>query len=206
MLYTAVKGLIDCPFLVINADDYYGVEAFKLIYDYLSTHADDDKYRYTMVGYHLANTVTDNGYVSRGVCETNENGELVSVTERTRIEKYNGGVAYTEDDGNTWVQVPDDTTVSMNMWGFTKSILEEIKAGFPAFLDKGLQENPMKCEYFLPTVVSNLLAEDKATVSVLKSADKWYGVTYKEDKPVVVAAIQRMKDEGLYPQHLWEGK
>ena len=131
---------------------------------------------------------------------------LVSVTERTRIEKYNGGVAYTEDDGNTWVQVPDDTTVSMNMWGFTKSILEEIKAGFPAFLDKGLQENPMKCEYFLPTVVSNLLAEDKATVSVLKSADKWYGVTYKEDKPVVVAAIQRMKDEGLYPQHLWEGK
>ena len=138
---------IDGPFAVINADDYYGVEAFKLIYDYLSTHADDDKYRYTMVGYHLANTVTDNGYVSRGVCETNENGEL-----------------------------------------------------------KGLQENPMKCEYFLPTVVSNLLAEDKATVSVLKSADKWYGVTYKEDKPVVVAAIQRMKDEGLYPQHLWEGK
>ena len=131
---------------------------------------------------------------------------MISVTERTRIEKYNGGVAYTEDDGNTWVQVPDDTTVSMNMWGFTKSILEEIKAGFPAFLDKGLQENPMKCEYFLPTVVSNLLAEDKATVSVLKSADKWYGVTYKEDKPVVVAAIQRMKDEGLYPQHLWEEK
>lgn len=200
------KGVVNEPFAVINADDYYGVEAFKLIYDYLSTHADDDKYRYTMVGYHLANTVTDNGYVSRGVCETNENGELISVTERTRIEKYNGGVAYTEDDGNTWVQVPDDTTVSMNMWGFTKSILEEIKAGFPAFLDKGLQENPMKCEYFLPTVVSNLLAEDKATVSVLKSADKWYGVTYKEDKPVVVAAIQRMKDEGLYPQHLWEEK
>ena len=180
---------IDGPFAVINADDYYGVEAFKLIYDYLSTHADDDKYRYTMVGYHLANTVTDNGYVSRGVCETNENGELISVTERTRIEKYNGGVAYTEDDGNTWVQVPDDTTVSMNMWGFTKSILEEIKAGFPAFLDKGLQENPMKCEYFLPTVVSNLLAEDKATVSVLKSADKWYGVTYKEDKYIVRRAI-----------------
>ena len=192
----ACREVLHEPFAVINADDYYGVEAFKLIYDYLSTHADDDKYRYTMVGYHLANTVTDNGYVSRGV----------SVTERTRIEKYNGGVAYTEDDGNTWVQVSDDTTVSMNMWGFTKSILEEIKAGFPAFLDKGLQENPMKCEYFLPTVVSNLLAEDKATVSVLKSADKWYGVTYKEDKPVVVAAIQRMKDEGLYPQHLWEGK
>ena len=162
---------IDGPFAVINADDYYGVEAFKLIYDYLSTHADDDKYRYTMVGYHLANTVTDNGYVSRGVCETNENGELVSVTERTRIEKYNGGVAYTEDDGNTWVQVPDDTTVSMNMWGFTKSILEEIKAGFPAFLDKGLQENPMKCEYFLPSVVEELLEEKQRLLKLLKEAE-----------------------------------
>ena len=195
---------IDGPFAVINADDYYGVEAFKLIYDYLSTHADDDKYRYTMVGYHLANTVTDNGYVSRGVCETNENGELISVTERTRIEKYNGGVAYTEDDGNTWVQVPDDTTVSMNMWGFTKSILEEIKAGFPAFLDKGLQENPMKCEYFLPTVVSNLLAEDKATVSVLKSADKWYGVTYKEDLPDLKKNIEDLIKKGEYPNELWD--
>ena len=197
---------IDGPFAVINADDYYGVEAFKLIYDYLSTHADDDKYRYTMVGYHLANTVTDNGYVSRGVCETNENGELISVTERTRIEKYNGGVAYTEDDGNTWVQVPDDTTVSMNMWGFTRSILDEIKAGFPAFLEKGLKENPMKCEYFLPAVVSKLLGEDRATVRVLESEDKWYGVTYKEDKPVVVAAIQALKDAGVYPQKLWEDK
>ena len=127
---------------------------------------------------------------------------LVSVTERTRIEKYNGGVAYTEDDGNTWVQVPDDTTVSMNMWGFTKSILEEIKAGFPAFLEKGIKENPMKCEYFLPSVVSDLLAEGRATVRVLESEDKWYGVTYKEDKPVVVAAVQALKDEGLYPQKL----
>lgn len=201
------KPFINEPFAVINADDYYGVDGYKVMADFLTSHeAKDGKAPFAMVGYHLGNTVTDNGYVSRGVCETNENGELVSVTERTRIEKYNGGVAYTEDDGNTWVQVPDDTTVSMNMWGFTKSILDEIKAGFPAFLDKGLKENPMKCEYFLPTVVSNLLAEDKATVSVLKSADKWYGVTYKEDKPVVVAAIQKMKDEGLYPQHLWEGK
>ena len=116
------------------------------------------------------------------------------------------GVLTACDEQKQPVSVSEDQHVSMNMWGFTKSILEEIKAGFPAFLDKGLQENPMKCEYFLPTVVSNLLAEDKATVSVLKSADKWYGVTYKEDKPVVVAAIQRMKDEGLYPQHLWEEK
>lgn len=197
---------IDGPFAVINADDYYGQEAFKLIYDYLASHEDDEKYRYTMVGYHLGNTVTDNGYVARGICDMNENGELVAIHERTRIEKRDGGIAFTEDDGETWTSVPADATVSMNMWGFTKSILTEIKEGFPAFLEEGLQSNPMKCEYFLPTVVSDLLGEDRATVAVLKSADKWYGVTYKEDKPVVVAAIKRMKEEGLYPVHLWEEK
>ena len=120
------------------------------------------------------------------------------------IEKRDGGIAYTEDAGKTWVPVEADATVSMNMWGFTRSILDEIRDGFPAFLDEGLKSNPMKCEYFLPTVVSNLLEKDRAAVAVLKSADKWYGVTYKEDKPVVVAALQRMKDEGLYPEHLWE--
>lgn len=148
--------------------------------------------------------MTDNGHVARGVCDMNENGELVAIHERTRIEKREGGIAYTEDDGKTWTEVPADTTVSMNMWGFTKSILKEIKDGFPAFLEEGLKTNPMKCEYFLPTVVSNLLEADQATVAVLKSADKWYGVTYKEDKPVVVAAIKKMKEDGLYPEHLWE--
>lgn len=195
---------IEGPFAVINADDYYGQQAFQLIYDYLASHEDDEKYRYTMVGYHLGNTVTDNGHVARGICDMNENGELVAIHERTRIEKRDGGIAFTEDDGATWTFVPADTTVSMNMWGFTRSIVEEIKNGFPAFLDTGLKENPMKCEYFLPTVVSDLLGADKATVAVLKSADKWYGVTYKEDKPVVVAAIKKMKEDGLYPEHLWE--
>ena len=195
---------IDGPFAVINADDYYGQEAFQLIYDYLSSHQDDDKYRYTMVGYHLGNTVTDNGHVARGICDMNEKGELVSIHERTRTEKRDGGIAFTEDDGESWTFVPADTTVSMNMWGFTKSILEEIRDGFPAFLDRGLKENPMKCEYFLPAVVSGLVEKDQASVAVLKSADKWYGVTYKEDKPVVVAALRRMKEEGLYPMHLWE--
>lgn len=195
---------IDGPFAVINADDYYGREAFQLIYDYLSAHEDDEKYRYTMVGYLLGNTVTDNGHVSRGICETNMHGELVSVEERTRIEKRDGGIAFTEDDGKTWTEVSGDAVVSMNMWGFTKSILHEIRDGFPAFLDKGLQSNPMKCEYYLPAVVSRLLEEGKATAAVLKSADKWYGITYKEDKPVVVAALQKMKDDGIYPKHLWE--
>ena len=194
---------IDGPFAVINADDYYGRDAFQVIYDYLATHEDDDKYRYTMVGYKLENTVTDNGHVARGVCDTNEAGELVRITERTRIEKRNGGIAYSEDDGASWTELPGDTLVSMNMWGFTRSILDEIKAGFPAFLEKGLVSNPMKCEYFLPAVVSTLLEEGRATVAVLASADKWYGVTYKEDKPVVVQAIKKMKAEGRYPEKLW---
>ena len=196
--------VVDGPFAVINADDYYGSEAFKQIYDYLSTHEDDEKYRYTMVGYKLENTVTDNGHVARGICTMNEAGELVKIEEITRIEKINGGIAFTEDDGATWTEVPGETVVSMNMWGFTRSILDEIKEGFPAFLEKGLKENPMKCEYFLPSVVSDLLGEERATVSVLTSADKWYGVTYKEDKPVVVAAIKKLKEEGLYPERLWE--
>ena len=197
---------VDGPFAVINADDYYGAEAFKLIYDYLSSHEDDEKYRYTMVGYKLGNTVTDNGHVARGICDMNDKGELVAIHERTRIEKKEGGIAYTEDDGDSWVFVPEDTIVSMNMWGFTESILKELEQRFPAFLDEGLAKNPQKCEYFLPAVVSELLEEDKATAAVLKSADKWYGVTYKEDKPIVVAAIQKLKDEGLYPEKLWEDR
>lgn len=195
---------VDGPFAVINADDYYGVEAFQLIYEYLTAHQDDEKYRYTMVGYLLKNTMTDNGYVSRGVCVTNDRRELVSVTERTRIEKRDGGIAFSEDGGGTWTSLPAETVVSLNMWGFTKSILEEIRNGFPAFLEEGLKNNPMKCEYFLPAVVSRLTSEGRASVTVLKSNDKWYGITYKEDKPMVVQAVQKMKEEGIYPQHLWE--
>ncbi|WP_072525957.1 nucleotidyltransferase family protein [Clostridium sp. Marseille-P3244] len=195
---------IDGPFAVINADDYYGRHAFQTIYDYLTTHEDDDKYRYTMVAYRLKNTVTDNGHVARGICGLNEKKELVSVTERTRIEKRDGGIAYSEDDGESWTPISGDTLVSMNMWGFTRSILDEIQSGFPAFLERGLKENPLKCEYFLPAVVSGLLKEGRAAVKVLESEDKWYGVTYKEDKPVVVAAVQSLKDQGMYPQRLWD--
>lgn len=195
--------VIDGPFAVINADDYYGRDAFQKIYDYLSTHQDDEKYRYTMVGYQLGNTLTENGHVSRGICESNENGELVSVTERTHIVKTEDGAAYTEDDGATWTAISVDSVVSMNMWGFSASFLQEIKNGFVTFLEENLVNNPMKCEYYLPTVVSNLLSADKATVAVLTSVDKWYGVTYKEDKPFVVAAIKNLKESGLYPEKLW---
>ena len=192
---------INGPFAVINADDYYGANAFRMAYDFLTQNQDEDGiYRYMMVGYKLENTLTENGHVARGVCVTDEEGHLQKIHERTHIERHEGSVAYTEDEGKTWTALPQDSTVSMNMWGFSESILKELKARFPKFLEENLPVNPMKCEYFLPFVVDELLGENKATVKVLKSMDKWYGVTYKEDKPVVVAAIQRMKDEGVYPQ------
>ena len=166
-------------------------------------HHDDDKYRYCMVGYELGKTVTDNGSVARGVCQTNAEGYLESVVERTKIEKQEGGIRFTEDDGKTWTPLGDKTTVSMNMWGFTPSFAAESEARFPAFLDKALKENPMKGEYFLPSTVSALLAENKATVKMLYSPDKWYGVTYAADKPVVVKALADMTKDGLYPDGLW---
>lgn len=196
---------INGPFAVINADDYYGANAFRMAYDFLTQNQDEDGiYRYMMVGYKLENTLTENGHVARGVCVTDEEGHLQKIHERTHIERHEGNVAYTEDEGKTWTALPQDSTVSMNMWGFSESILKELKARFPKFLEENLPVNPMKCEYFLPFVVDELLGENKATVKVLKSMDKWYGVTYKEDKPVVVAAIQSLKDQGLYPQGLWD--
>ena len=184
---------------MINADDYYGPEAFSLIYQYLTTHPDDEKYRYAMVGYILSNTLTENGHVARGVCETDAAGYLTSITERTRIEKRGDGAAYTEDDGKTWTALSPEATVSMNLWGFHESFLGELKNRFSAFLDEALVNNPLKGEYFLPSVVEALLEEGKATVQVLKSADRWYGVTYKEDKQMVMDAICDMKKRGLYP-------
>lgn len=194
---------VDAPFAVINADDYYGAHAFRMIYDYLSTHQDDEKYRYTMVGYILENTLTENGHVARGVCETDCAHHLVGIRERTHIEKRPEGAAYTEDDGKTWHTIPAGSTVSMNMWGFTPSILRELRDRFPRFLEENLDSNPLKCEYFLPSVVGELLAEDKAVVEVMKSEDRWYGVTYKEDKPVVMEAVRALKEKGVYPEKLW---
>lgn len=199
----AARDIVDGPFAVINADDYYGPEAYREIYNYLSTHQDGDVYEYVMVGYLLKNTVTENGTVARGVCEETADHYLTQVTERTKIEKGEPP-RYTEDDGKTWTSLSADTIVSMNMWGFTRSFLDEALARFPAFLDKALAENPEKGEYFLPTVVSWLIDEGKARVKVLRSEDKWYGVTYREDKPTVVAAIAEKTAAGLYPDRLWE--
>lgn len=195
---------IDGPFAVINADDYYGAAAFEKLYQYLTTHEDDEKYRYCMVGYILGNTLTENGHVARGVCSANENGYLTDICEHTHIEKSGDGAVYTEDSGKTWADIAVDSVVSMNMWGFTASILKELRARFPEFLKQNLESNPLKCEFFLPSVVDELLKEGKATVKVLKSVDKWYGVTYKEDKAAVTAAITGMKQQGKYPTELWE--
>ncbi|MBP3673727.1 MAG: nucleotidyltransferase [Oscillospiraceae bacterium] len=200
----AKEAIGDAPFAVVNADDYYGKSAYKVIYDFLANNTDGEKYNYCMVGYELGKTVTDNGSVARGVCETDAEGYLAAVTERTKIEKYDGGIHYTEDDGATWTDLAEDTTVSMNLWGYTPSFIQEIEARFPAFLDKILAGGNAKAEFFLPSTVSELLAEQKATVKVLHSADKWYGVTYAADKPVVVAALKEKTAEGLYPaEGLW---
>ena len=199
----AVRQLVEGPFAIINADDYYGPEAYRKIYDYLFTHEDGDFYEYVMVGYLLKNTLSENGSVARGVCEETEGHYLSRIVERTRIEK---GVPprFTEDGGESWTVLPEDTIVSLNMWGFTKSFLDEAAAGFPAFLDDALKNNPLKGEYFLPSVVSRLIGEGKARVKVLRSEDRWYGVTYREDKPAVMAAIAQKTREGLYPDRLWE--
>ena len=198
------KPVIDAPFAVINADDYYGPKAFQELYRYLTSHEDDEKYRYVMIGFHIENTITENGHVARGICQVDQDNHLTDITERTRIEKKDLGAAYTLDDGRTWHPIPDKTPVSMNCWGFTPGFLEELEQRFPPFLDAELVSNPLRCEYFLPGVVSALLKEEKAAVKVLESEEKWYGVTYQEDKAAVMSAIQSMKERKLYPKYLWQ--
>lgn len=198
------EPVVDAPFAVINADDYYGKTAFKTIYDQLSTMEDDEICHYTMVGYDLYKTLTENGHVARGICAVDDSHMLSDIHERTRIEKHGEQAEYTEDDGAAWTPLSHGTIVSMNLWGFTTSIFPELRQRFSGFLDANLPVNPLKCEYFLPYVVDEMLKEGKADVKVLTSSDTWYGVTYKEDKEKVVNAIQKLKDQGLYPKRLWK--
>ena len=198
------RDVIDAPFAVINADDYYGVEAFKVIYDYLVSHSDDEKYRYAMVGYRLGNTLTELGSVARGVCVTSEDGYLLGVDEKTNIIKTETGAAFSEDGGETYTEISPDTPVSMNMWGFYPSIIKEFGIALDDFFANKVALNPLKSECFIPIEVDNLLKKDKATVKVLSSKDKWFGVTYKEDKPFVQASVKALKENGVYPEKLWE--
>ncbi len=196
----SAKNLVNSPFAAINADDFYGETAFREIYDFLANKADEK--HHAMVGYQIENTLTENGHVARGVCKT-QGDNLVEIVERVHIESRPNGAAYTEDDGASYTFLPAGTTVSMNMWGFAKNMMDEIENRFAAYLSENLPSNPLKCEYFLPLIPNALLHEGKAEIKVLPTPDKWYGVTYTQDMPVVKAAIAKMKAEGKYPQHLW---
>lgn len=193
------KDAIDGPFAVLNADDYYGANAMRTIYDFLKEERQPGEH--AMVGYLLRNTVTENGYVSRGVCAV-ENGFLNAVTERTHIEKRGGDAAYTED-GETYFDLPGDTIVSMNLWGFQQEILNQLESRFSAFLTENLPKNPLKCEFYLPSVANAQLQEGLGTVRVLPTEDVWYGVTYSEDLQSVKDAMKELKAKKLYPEQLW---
>ena len=194
------RGIVDAPFAVINADDYYGAHAFEKIYNFLKSTDDCEKYHYAMVGYRIKNTVTECGTVSRGVCTCGEDNKLTSIVERSGIGIREGEIYYTEDGEDH--PLDPDALVSMNLWGFTPSYIEECYRRFPRFLDENLERNPERCEFYLPGVVSELISEGACDVSVLDNTDKWYGVTYKEDKPSVVAAFRQLKQEGVYPKYL----
>ncbi len=195
----ACKGIVDGPFAIINADDFYGRDAYKVIYDFLTTEVKDNQY--AMVGYPCINTLTDNGTVTRGLCQEDENKCLASIVEIQKIAKKDGHAVY-EDNGE-WKEISDNSLVSMNFWGFTPAIFKDMEGIFAKFLQEHLEENPLKCEHVIPTAVGTLVAENKCSVKMLSSKDAWFGVTYKEDKPTVMQKIQEMKDAGIYPDQLW---
>ena len=191
----AVKG----PVAAINADDYYGKEAYKLIYDRLSRARDGDRFDYCMVGYVLDNTLSDSGSVARGICETDESGNLVNIVERLKVVRTPEGPAFTEDDGKTYQRIPTGNLVSMNFFGFTPSIFAELENQFPLFLADALETNPTGAEMYIPKETGRLLREGKASVEVMATHDRWFGVTYRDDKPAVMAALAEMTRKGLYP-------
>lgn len=193
------RGKVDGPFAVINADDYYGADAFKMMYKALTTETESDTYH--MVGYVLENTLTENGTVSRGVCEVNESGKLVKVVERTKIRRSANGAEFSEDGGESWQSIDANCIVSMNLWGFDTSIMDELNKDMINFLKTDAIANPIKSESFLPSFVQKMLNGGKSQVRVLTTNDKWFGVTYKEDKEKVVNAIRDLKAKGVYPEH-----
>jgi dTDP-glucose pyrophosphorylase len=196
----AARQLVDAPFCAINADDFYGYNAFKLCYDHLCSLKDEGDV--CMVGYLLRNTLSESGSVARGVCTLTADGLLEDLTERTHIIPSVDGPLMTED-GTTYTRLSEETVVSMNMWGFPASMMRAIEEGFPKFLGEDVPKNPEKAEYFLPKVVDSQLSAGKAKVTVLTTPDKWYGVTYAADKKEVVEALSRMSAEGAYPAPLW---
>ena len=189
---------VDGPFAVINADDFYGRTAYTALYDYLTS--DKPENEHAMVAYLLRNTVTESGHVARGICQV-ENGLLTDVVERTHIEKRGSDGAYTED-GTTFFPLPGETQVSMNCWGFSHSMMDELIRRFPAWLDENVPQNPLKCEYFLPFVANALIKDGEGSVRVLNCHETWYGITYKDDLAPFKAAIAKMRTDGIYPEQL----
>lgn len=197
------KGVVNEPFVVINSDDFYGSGAFSRLSKWIDeTEFTTAPYKFAMAGYYLKNTLTDNGTVSRGVCEVNEKGQLVDVVERTKIQRVNGVVSYTED-GEEWFELPEEAFASMNCWCFMPELIDEIEKYFIEFLSTEVKENPLKSEFYIPLLVRDMLAAKKCTVDVIETDDKWFGVTYKEDKPDVVKSITALVNEGKYPEKLW---
>ena len=192
------RGIVDGPFAVINADDFYGRTAYEEMYAFLSTERPGTEH--AMIAYQLRNTVTETGYVARGICQV-KNGLLTDVVERTHIEKHGEVISFTED-GESYTPLPADVPVSMNCWAFSNSMLDELYKRFPAWLDANLSVNPTKCEYFLPFVTNAMIKDGEGTVAVLPCHEQWYGMTYKEDFPTVVNAIKALRDEGVYPEKL----
>ena len=187
------------PFAVINADDYYGVDAFRVMGDYLQS-LDGSGNKYSMVGFRVGNTLSEGGSVARGVCTKDEQDNLTSVVERTHVIREDGVVKFRDDDG-TMVPIPDDTPVSMNMWGFTPDYFAYSETLFKTFLKERGQE--LKSEFFIPLVVNHLIENGTATVKVLPTTSQWFGVTYRDDRPSVVARLQALHNEGVYPPQLW---
>ena len=201
----ACKGLVQEPFAVINADDYYGKEAFQLVHDYL-VNVDQEKkdhFSFCMAGFVLKNTLSDNGGVTRGICLTDESQNLTGVKETRNIVKTPEGAAVLEEDGSLRA-LDADYLVSMNFWGFTPDFIDELETGFEKFLGELTEDNSLKAEYLLPTIVDQLLRENRVDLTVLKSRDKWFGVTYREDVPLVIADFKKLLEEGVYPPELWK--
>ncbi|WP_031473629.1 sugar phosphate nucleotidyltransferase [Agathobaculum desmolans] len=192
-----------CPVAVINADDFYGADAFRQMYRYLAAAQDDSKYRYCMVGYQVENTLTENGTVSRGVCTVDEAGLLDHIIERTAISRTaDGRIVYAADGEVPAGEIPAGTPVSLNLWGFTPSFLPSLEDGLRRFFAEQLPHNPLKGEYYLPFAVDELIRAGRATAQVLTTTARWFGVTYREDKPAVCAAIAEMTARGEYPADL----
>lgn len=192
------KDLIKEPFAVINADDFYGRESFQVLADYLKS-VEGTTGKYCMVGYRVANTLSENGSVSRGVCATDENGYLTDVVERTKIEKVGDKIIYTEDGVDT--EISPNSPVSMNMWGFTPEYFDYVEKAFVEFLKTRGQE--LKSEFYIPTLVNDMIRNGEATCKVLDTTSKWFGVTYAEDRPQVVMKINNLVKEGVYPEKLF---